>query len=124
MSDKSHSSIELIPPVPNMIEFVGKHQTRGFPIQHLRHFVLGPNPEHGGIIKTPPDQLVLSFPTAAVTLIGFRLDLILEPLRTGRVARIMALESTEPVASGSVVTIIRIRERRVNLPATRKLNHV
>lgn len=124
MTDKPLSSVEIIPPVPLMIEFIGKQQTRGFPIQHLRHFVLGPNPEHGGIVKTPPEQLILNFPTADVTLIGFRLDLILEPLRTGRVARITALEADELVVAEPVVTTIRIRERKINPPATRKLNHV
>ena len=46
------------------------------------------NPEHRGKKTLPPDQLTLVYPDALVTLRGWRLELMLAPLVTGRVARV------------------------------------
>src|SRR5947209_7142066 len=87
-------SVELIPERPLLIEFVGKKQTWGFPIALLDHFVFAPNPEYDGRGTTPPDQLTLDYPTAVVTLIGWRLYMILGPLSSGRIARVRTVPAT------------------------------
>jgi hypothetical protein len=83
-------SIELIPPAPTMIEFIGKDGLWGFPIGQLNHFVLGRNPEHKEKSTIPPDQLRLFYPTAVVVLRGWRLELMIGALISGRVARVHA----------------------------------
>jgi hypothetical protein len=97
--EKSHNAkrkrefsgcIELIPPPPVLIEFVTSNRIWGFPIQQLNHFNLGSNPEHNGKKSLPPDLLALSYDTSIVFLFGWRLELIVGPLMSGRVARIHA----------------------------------
>jgi hypothetical protein len=96
-SGKSHSdsgkrpfagSVELVPPPPKLIEFIDAHRLWAFPIEQLAHLVLENNPEQHGKRTLPPDQLTLVYPDALVTLRGWRLELMLGPLVTGRVARI------------------------------------
>jgi len=82
--------IELIPPPPVLIEFVTTNRIWGFPIQQLKHFILGSNPEHGGKKNLPPDLLVLTYETSIVFLFGWRLELMVGPLVSGRVARVHA----------------------------------
>ena len=83
-------SVELIPPPPKFIEFIGAHRVWGFPIGQLVHFVLEENPEHHGKQTLPPHQLILLYPDAVVILKGWRLELMLGPLVSGRVALIHA----------------------------------
>ena len=82
------ASVELIPARPLLIEFVGNKQIWGFPNHLLNHFVLEANPKYDGKDATPPDQLTLDYSTAVVTLIGWRLDMMLGPLGSGCVARV------------------------------------
>ena len=82
--------IELIPPQPVLIEFVTSNRIWGFPIGQLNHFNLGSNPEHNGKKNLPPDLLALSYDNSIVFLFGWRLELIVGPLMSGRVARIHA----------------------------------
>jgi hypothetical protein len=56
----------------------------------LSHFVLEDNPEHHGTRTLPPHQLVLLYPDAVVILKGWRLELLVGPLVSGRVARVHA----------------------------------
>jgi len=56
----------------------------------LNHFNLGSNPEHNGKKNLPPDLLALSYDNSIVFLFGWRLELIVGPLMSGRVARIHA----------------------------------
>ena len=83
-------SVELIPPSPKFIEFIDTHQLWGFPIQQLTHFVLQENPDHQGKRTLPPHQLILFYPDAVVILRGWRLELMVGPLVSGRVARVHA----------------------------------
>lgn len=105
-SDKSHrpkpkrvfsSSVELIPARPDFIEFVDAHRIWGFPIHHLTHFLFQENSKSGGQKTLPPDQLVLVYPTAVVVLRGWRLELMLNPLICGRVARVHAEKHLGPL---------------------------
>jgi len=86
-------TVELVPPPPLMIEFVGKQQVCCFPIHLLTHFALEANSGHDGKETTPPDQLTLNFPTAVVTLLGWRLEMMLDPLGGGRVGRVRAVDA-------------------------------
>lgn len=83
-------SVELISPPLMFIEFIDAHRLWGFPIQQLAHFVLEENPEQHSKTTLPPHQLVLVYPDAIVILRGWRLELLIGPLVSGRVARIHA----------------------------------
>ena len=95
---KSHSlsskpfagSVELIPPQPAFVEFIDAQRIWGFPIFGLSHFVLEDNPEHHAKPTLPPNQLMLVYPDAVVILRGWRLELMVGPLVTGRIARVHA----------------------------------
>lgn len=83
-------SVELLPPQPLFIEFIDARRLWAFPIAGLEHFVLEDNPQHQDKRTSPPQQLVLTYPDATVTLRGWRLELMVGPLITGRVARVHA----------------------------------
>ena len=82
--------VELIPPCPTFIEFVTANRLWGIPIRQLDYFILGDNPEPDGSKTSPPDMLALVFATRIVLLFGWRLELMLGPLISGRVARVHA----------------------------------
>jgi hypothetical protein len=83
-------SVELIPLTPKFTEFIDAHRIWGFSSHELSHFVLEDNPEHHGTRTLPPHQLVLLYPDAVVILKGWRLELLVGPLVSGRVARVHA----------------------------------
>jgi hypothetical protein len=83
-------SVELIPPSPKFVEFIDAHRLWGFPIEQLKHFVLDENPDYQGKRTLPPQQLMLIYHDAVVILRGWRLELLVGPLVSGRVARIHA----------------------------------
>jgi hypothetical protein len=83
-------SVELIPPPPSFIEFIDAHRLWGFPIQQLEQFVLEENPQHQDKHTSPPHQLMLVYPEALVFLRGWRLELMIGPLVTGRISRVHA----------------------------------
>lgn len=83
-------TVEIIPTAPQMIEFIGSGGVWGFPINQSKYFLLSKNPEHKEKSNTPPDQLALFYPTAIVALRGWRLELMVGPLLTGRVYRVHA----------------------------------
>jgi len=80
----------LIPSMPKFVEFIDAHRLWGFPIEQLAHFVLDENPDYQGKRTLPPLQLMLVYPDAVVFLRGWRLELLVGPLVSGRVARIHA----------------------------------
>jgi hypothetical protein len=83
-------SVELIPTPPKFVEFIDTHRLWGFPIEQLAHFVLDENPDYQGKRTLPPHQLILVYHDAVVFLRGWRLELLVGPLVSGRVARIHA----------------------------------
>ena len=98
---------------PMMIEFVGRWQIRGFPIGCLNQYILQPNPEsNGDANNTPPDELMLEYPGAVVTLEGWRLDLLAQELRFGHVVRIRVVPppSTTSMVEEPHVTHIWVHE--------------
>jgi hypothetical protein len=89
--------VELVPTLPDYIEFVGGERICGFPIRHLRQFVLRECSRHGNPKTTPPEQLILSYPTAWMLLVGWRLELMIGPLINGRIARVHAERHLGPL---------------------------
>jgi hypothetical protein len=103
-SEKSHSSsdrpspykpefngsVEVIPTNHTFIEFITAHRLWGLPLNQLEYFTLGNNPEQDGKKTSPTDLLMLVFETRIICLLGWRLELMLDPLMQGRVKRIHA----------------------------------
>ena len=98
-SEKSHHTknkrefggcVELIPAQPDYIELIDSRRIWGFAIHRLTHFVLQENPNCFGQKTLPPDLLFLIYPPAIVVLKGWRLEQLVGPLVSGRVARIHA----------------------------------
>ena len=83
-------SVELIPPQPQFVEFIDAERLWGFSIAQLEQFVLEENPQHENKRTSPPHQLLLVYPEALVFLRGWRLESLVGPLVSGRIARIHA----------------------------------
>lgn len=113
-------SVELIPPAPLFIEFIDAERLWGFPANQLSEFVLEDHPEHQGKKTLPPHQLTLIFPTARVVLCGWRLELMVGPLISGRLARVHAEKLLGPlVIEEAWVSEIHVqRLERTNTTAT------
>jgi hypothetical protein len=103
-SEKSHSSsdrpspykpefngsVEVIPASHPFIEFITAHRLWGLSLNQLEYFTLGNNPEQDSKKTSPTDLLMLVFETRIICLLGWRLELMLDPLMQGRVKRIHA----------------------------------
>jgi hypothetical protein len=113
-------SVELIPPSPVFIEFIDAERLWGFPANQLSEFVLEDHPEHQGKKTLPPHQLTLIFPTARVVLYGWRLELMVGSLVSGRIARVHAEKLLGPlVIEEAWVSEIHVqRLERANATAT------
>ena len=83
-------SVELVPPPPSFIEFIDGDRLWGFPMRQLESFELEENPQHENKRTSPPHQLLLVYPRTLVFLRGWRLELMIGPLITGRIARVHA----------------------------------
>lgn len=83
-------SVELIPPLPLFTEFIDARRLWAFPMHQLEHFVLEESPEHQNKRTLPPHQLTLVYTNAMVVLRGWRLEQMIGPLVSGRIARIHA----------------------------------
>ena len=83
-------SIEFTPQHPTHIEFIDEEKIYGFPIHQLIRFHLQEYSVHQDDKTLPPDELVLFYPSAMVVLKGWRLENLVGPLASGRVARIHA----------------------------------
>jgi hypothetical protein len=92
--------VELIPTSPDFIEFVDAHRIWGFPIRHLTQLILQERSRDGNSKTTPPDQLILIYPTAWVVLVGWRLELMIGPLICGRIVRVHAEKHLGPLIIG------------------------
>ena len=64
---------------------------RGFNLNQLIEFSLGPNPDADKDREMPPQMLSLVFSTADVVVLGWRLELLHDYLRDGRLAAIAIL---------------------------------
>jgi hypothetical protein len=101
---------------PRMIEFVGRRQVRGFPIESLNQYILQANPESDGDTSTPPDELTLEYLTAVVTLEGWRLDLLTVELRFGHVVRVRVVPPPAKESKVGEPHVTRIWVRDFNTP--------
>jgi hypothetical protein len=87
---ESGGCVELIPARPDYTEFIDSRRSWAFPISHLTHFLFQENPHFNGQKNMPPDRLILVYSQAKVVLRGWRLELMLPPLVSGRVVRVHA----------------------------------
>jgi len=78
----------IIRPHSAMIQFVGKRMTWGFDWSLLNYFVLKANPDCHDPKVEPAEELIFYFPAAKVTLLGWRLDLMLEHIGTHSITRV------------------------------------
>lgn len=73
------------------IEFhIGKHR-RGFHSSHLIEYSLEENEEAKDDPNTPPENLVLAFSTADVTISGWQLGRLADALRDNQLAAVATL---------------------------------
>lgn len=71
-----------------MLQFVGKRMTWGFDWSLLNYFVLKANPLCHDPQIEPTEELIFYFPAAKVTLLGWRLDLMLEHIAARSITRV------------------------------------
>jgi hypothetical protein len=80
--------VKIICPGLEMIQFVGKRMTWGFAWSLLNYFVLKANPDCHDPKVEPVEELIFYFPAAKVTLLGWRLDLVLEHIASHSISRV------------------------------------
>jgi hypothetical protein len=92
--------VELVPSLPDFVEFIDAHRIWGFPLHHLKQFILQERSNGGDPKTAPPDQLILVYPPALVVLVGWRLERMIGPLVCGRIARVHAEKHLGPLMIG------------------------
>jgi hypothetical protein len=80
---------------PALIQFAGKRMTWGFAWSLLNYLVLRANPDCHDPQAEPAQELGFHFPAAQVTMLGWQLDLLLEPIASQSIACIRT-EKSEP----------------------------
>ena len=96
------------------IEFhLDEHRRRGFNSSQLIAFALDPNPDADDDKNAPPQKLSLTFSTADVVVLGWRLGLMVDYLRDNRLVavgilpkRYAELERSSPYVSAIAITQI------------------
>ncbi len=83
-----NACVKIIRPPSAMIQFVGKRMTWGFDWSLLNYFVLKANPVCHDPKVQPAEELIFYFPAAKVTLLGWRLGLMLEHIATHSISRV------------------------------------
>jgi hypothetical protein len=74
------------------IEFhLDEERRRGFHTSQLIDYTLEPNPNHGEDQNAPPQKLTLTFSTADVVILGWRLGRLADLLRENNLATIHVL---------------------------------
>lgn len=76
-----------------MIQFTGKRMTWGFAWSLLNYLVLRANPDCHDPKAEPAQELIFYFPAAKVTLRGWKLDLLGEPITNQSIACIWLSKS-------------------------------
>jgi hypothetical protein len=71
-----------------MIQFAGQRMTWSFPWAQLHLAVLKANPFCRDPQKQPPQELTFHFCAAEVTLFGWHLDLMLNPIATQKISHV------------------------------------
>ena len=75
-----------------MIQFVGERMIWGFDWSHLNYFVLKANPDCHDPKVEPADELIFYFHAAKVTLLGWRLNLMLDHIASHSITRVWKLK--------------------------------
>jgi len=91
-----------------MIQFVGKRMTWGFDWLLLNYVVLKANPDCHDPKVEPAQELIFYFHAAKVTLLGWRLDLMLDDIARHSITRIWTLEREAALESMEVACISEI----------------
>ena len=91
-----------------MIQFVGKRMTWCFDWSCLNFVVLRPNPDCRDPKVDPPDELACFFLAARVTLLGWRLNLILDDIACHRITHVWRLSGEPASQTREVVWISEI----------------
>jgi hypothetical protein len=94
------------------IEFhLDEHRRRGFNSSQLIAFSLDPNPDADGDKNQPPQKLALTFSTADVVVLGWRLNLMTDYLRDNKLLavgvlskRFAELENKSALVSSIIIT--------------------
>jgi hypothetical protein len=87
-----NGSFKLIQPRSLMIQFVGKRMTWCFDWSHLNYVVLRANPDCQDSKVEPADELAFHFNAAKVTLLGWRLHLMLAEIASHNITRVWMLK--------------------------------
>jgi hypothetical protein len=99
---------KFIHPPSAMIQFVGKRMTWCFDWLVLNYAVLKANPDCHDPKIEPAQELIFYFYAAKVTLLGWRLDLMLDDIATHSIARIWTLEREAALQNTDVACISEI----------------
>jgi hypothetical protein len=94
------------------IEFhLDEHRRRGFSASQLIAFAFDPNPDADGDKNQPPQKLSLTYSTADVVVLGWRLSLVVDYLRDNKLSavgilpkRYAELENRSPFVSSITIT--------------------
>jgi hypothetical protein len=68
-----------------------EHKRRGFHTSQLIEYTLEPNPDAEDDKNAPPQKLVISFSTADVVILGWRLERLCEKIRENDLATVSIL---------------------------------
>lgn len=75
-----------------MIRFVGNRLIWGFDWSHLNYFVLRANPDCHDPKVEPAEELIFYFQAAKVTLLGWRLGLMLDDIASHSITRVRSFK--------------------------------
>ena len=89
---QSNDCMQIIHPYSVMIQFVGKRMIWGFDWSLLNYFVLKANPDCHDPKVEPAQELIFYFHAAKVTLLGWRLGLMLDDIASHSITRVWTLK--------------------------------
>ena len=84
--------VKLVQPRSFMIQFTGKRMTWSFDWSVLNYVVLKPNPDCHDPKVEPADELAFYFQAAKVSLLGWRLDLMLDRIASHSITHVWTLK--------------------------------
>jgi len=99
---------KIIHPCSAMIQFVGKRMTWGFDWLLLNYVVLKANPDCHDPKVEPAQELIFYFHAAKVTLLGWRLDLMLDDVARHGITRIRTSEREAALQNMEVACVSEI----------------
>ena len=89
---QSNDCFTFTPPRSFMIQFLGERMIWSFDWSLLNYLVLKANPDCHDPKVEPADELIFYFHAAKVTLLGWRLNLMLDDIASHSITRVWKLE--------------------------------